>query len=806
MSIRSYVKIKPISEKGAFTDGFNELRKGINRTGAVTESIGKNYVETHKLIKFEKEWLSDKQETDIDTANLEDKDDKKKHRGFLSRFVRMFRRNRRKETENAAEEGEKDADKDVDKKKKEAKGPMKSFLGMITGFLTPIFKFFLAMGVLDWLSKSPEKAQKVFKAIFAIAKFGWAVVGFGINKVMDGLTNLFGKGFDEGPIKRTFRFMGGFLQLASGIAALRFASYMVMPWKLITDVNRLRSVFGAQADQQGEAEAQAAWRKKGYKDRKTGVIYTEKEYKTMRKSARRAGKDNAFQQRVGPTVKQRGRNVKAGALKKWRKGKGIIGKKMKGIGGKLSSPGMMKGVAVLGGVSRIATGIQSGEDATEAVGAGIGQAAGGMLGAAAGTALLGPFLGPFAPIVGNAIGSFLGEWVGKTFLPLIKPLFEPIGRMFKMYWTIVSGLMKETGYWDFLSTLFKFIGKLGEWLMSIMGPLGNFIKVVMGPAISLIGKIIGMVIGAVKNMIAFAANPIGFAWRVIRGKDPGANVDLAEEKSKGGEVKIVKRYVPVFYAAAGGAIKLVKTLSGGGDPGPVRITDYVGRPTPDQYVYSWQEYRSKHIEKTLNGEVVDTSSSEEYEEYLGSIDLHQLMKHNKDIMDELIALKKAKPHNTIRDILPGGELDGKIHPRILYPILNNSVAAKLTEKRIEREYKQFLKDYDLVYTDSEGNRKVRAYSIYNENFSEGGETPVVPTPEPSIHHTGVPTNIQMEMMVKDRDAAKEMTEYHFSEEAMDDIAPQVITITRKVLQPIINNQGSGATKVVYTKPSPMLSC
>ena len=105
MSIRSYVKIKPISEKGAFTDGFNELRKGIKRTGAVTESIGKNYVETHKLIKFEKEWLSDKQETDVDTANLEDKDDKKKHRGFLSRFVRMFRRNRRKETENAAEEG-----------------------------------------------------------------------------------------------------------------------------------------------------------------------------------------------------------------------------------------------------------------------------------------------------------------------------------------------------------------------------------------------------------------------------------------------------------------------------------------------------------------------------------------------------------------------------------------------------------------------------------------------------------------------------------------------------------------------------
>jgi hypothetical protein len=218
--------------------------------------------------------------------------------------------------------------------------------------------------------------------------------------------------------------------------------------------------------------------------------------------------------------------------------------KGKNIGKGLMKPGAQKGLAVVGGISRIASGIAMGEDKTQAVGAGIGQAAGGMIGAAAGTALLGPFLGPFAPIVGNAIGSFLGEWVGKTFLPVIKPLFEPIGKMFRMLWDLVKGLMKETGYWDFLGTLFKFVGKLGQWLMTILAPLGNFIKIVMGPAISLIGKIIGMVIGAVKNMIAFAANPIGFAWRVIRGKDPGANVDLSEEKAEGGEVKIVKRNVP----------------------------------------------------------------------------------------------------------------------------------------------------------------------------------------------------------------------------------------------------------------------
>ena len=788
MSIRSYVKIKPISEKGAFTDGFNELRKGINRTGAVTESIGKNYVETHKLIKFEKEWLSDKQETDIDTANLEDKDDKKKHRGFLSRFVRMFRRNRRKETENAAEEGEKDADKDVDKKKKEAKGPMKSFLGMITGFLTPIFKFFLAMGVLDWLSKSPEKAQKVFKAIFAIAKFGWAVVGFGINKVMDGLTNLFGKGFDEGPIKRTFRFMGGFLQLASGIAALRFASYMVMPWKLITDVNRLRSVFGAQADQQGEAEAQAAWRKKGYKDRKTGVIYTEKEYKTMRKSARRAGKDNAFQQRVGPTVKQRGRNVKAGALKKWRKGKGIIGKKMKGIGGKLSSPGMMKGVAVLGGVSRIATGIQSGEDATEAVGAGIGQAAGGMLGAAAGTALLGPFLGPFAPIVGNAIGSFLGEWVGKTFLPLIKPLFEPIQKMFGMWMGLIKQVAEETGITEFLGTFFKFVGEIGKVLFNIIGWIMKPIQWLLGGALKVLGGVISFIIKAAKNIFAFMINPIGFAWKVIRRKDPGKDVKL-EEFGDGGEMVITK----------GKPARKLQSFAGGG---PTRISLTNEDIEPPQFVYSHQRFTSKITEYVKNGELVELKKEKEFYEVMGSIYYHILMKHNDDILGKLISMKLLKPHHTIRDVVEGSAAN-HIKPEILYPIFKQSKAQKLSDEESRERTKAFYKRHNLEIGES----------WVADNFAKGGEVKTKPIKSvykvPQLAMGGnVPDLGDIEAMTETRDM--QLKEFQYKNERDTDmenlvLPPRIVTIQSTV--PIINNIAAGNRATpIYSTPSPLFTC
>ena len=85
--IRSYVKIKPIKDDGAFGANFNEVRKGINRTGSVTENIGNNLVETHKLIQFEKDWLRDKQDKEVD----DDKDDEKESLQGFKRWFKGFR-------------------------------------------------------------------------------------------------------------------------------------------------------------------------------------------------------------------------------------------------------------------------------------------------------------------------------------------------------------------------------------------------------------------------------------------------------------------------------------------------------------------------------------------------------------------------------------------------------------------------------------------------------------------------------------------------------------------------------------------
>ena len=525
--IKSYVKIKPIKDDGAFGANFNEVRKGINRTGVVTENIGNNLVQTHKLIQFEKDWLRDKAEKE----ESDDKGDEKESKGAFRRWFKGFKdmfRIQRREKSTKDEELDKVEDQGANFGKK-TKETVKSGLELLGGFLTPIFKWLVGMAALKWMSdpENAKKAEKVFKLIGAIAKFAWKIGKWGIGLIMAGLTKVFGVFENSGsPIKKGFKFLFGAFQLFAGFKTLQ---YLLNPLKVISDAKKLTSLFQGNAEKEVEFKKQEQWRKFGYKDRETGKIYTEKEYKAQKKSVERQQKklrargQNAQADKVGAKFNSRVKNPT-----KLQKGKNF--------GKQMMKPGMQKGLAVAGGLTRMASGIAMGEDKTTAVGAGLGQAAGGMLGAAAGTALLGPFLGPFAPIVGNAIGSFLGEWIGKTFLPMIKPLFEPIQKAFKMWWTIIKGVADETGITEFLGTFFKFVGQIGKMMFDILGWIMKPLTWVLGGAIKILGGVISFVLKAAKNIFAFMVNPIGFAWKVIRGKDPGKDVKL-EEMSKGGIVK-----------------------------------------------------------------------------------------------------------------------------------------------------------------------------------------------------------------------------------------------------------------------------
>ena len=527
--IKSYVKIKPIKDDGAFGANFNEVRKGINRTGVVTENIGNNLVQTHKLIQFEKDWLRDKAEKE----ESDDKGDEKESKGAFRRWFKGFKdmfRIQRREKSTKDEELDKVEDQGANFGKK-TKETVKSGLELLGGFLTPIFKWLVGMAALKWMSdpENAKKAEKVFKLIGAIAKFAWKIGKWGIGLIMAGLTKVFGVFENSGsPIKKGFKFLFGAFQLFAGFKTLQ---YLLNPLKVVSDAKKLTSLFQGNAEKEVEFKKQEQWRKFGYKDRETGKIYTEKEYKAQKKSVERQQKklrargQNAQADKVGAKFNSRVKNPT-----KLQKGKNF--------GKQMMKPGMQKGLAVAGGLTRMASGIAMGEDKTTAVGAGLGQAAGGMLGAAAGTALLGPFLGPFAPIVGNAIGGFLGEWIGKTFLPMIKPLFEPIQKAFKMWWTIIKGVADETGITEFLGIFFKFVGQLGSMLFKILGTIMKPLTWLLGGAIKVLGGIINFIIGAAKKVWAVITTPFKVARMIATGRWNRVGQDVKmEEMSKGGIVK-----------------------------------------------------------------------------------------------------------------------------------------------------------------------------------------------------------------------------------------------------------------------------
>ena len=783
MAIKSYVKIKPIKDDGAYSGSFNQIRKGINRTGSVMTSIANNNIETHKLVRFEKDYLRKTYKVESTEVKKEDKEKVSIFQKWSKGFKDMFKLQKRNKKEDEAEKKEK-----PEEEKKEGglgkglKKTAKSFFGQLSGFLTPIFTFFVKMALFKWLTDpdNVKKAQKVFQLFVSIGKFVFWLAGGVVGMIGGGLTKLFGN--DETGIKKGFSQVFGFFQLLAGLAGLR---YLLNPLKLFTDGKKLFGLFNKTNEAEVTWQKQEQWRKFGYKDKETGKIYTEKEYKAQKKSVERQQKklkaqgkhDQAnrvgskFNNRVNnPTKLQRGKNV----------------------GGKLLKPGAQKGIAAVGGITRIASGIASGEDATQAVGAGVGQAAGGMIGAAAGTALLGPFLGPFAPIVGNAIGGFLGEWVGKTFLPLIKPLFEPIQKMFSMWFGLVKQIAAETGITEFLGTFFKFVGEIAKVLFNIIGWIMKPIQWLLGGAIKVIGGVIGFVIKAAKNIFAFMINPIGFAWKIIRRKDPGKDVKL-EEFGDGGEMVVAK----------GKPARKLQSFAGGG---PTRISLTAEDVEPPQFVYSHTKFTTKITEYIKNGELVELKKEKEFYEVMGSIYYHILLKEHDDILGKLISMKLLKPHHTIRDVIEGSAAN-HIKPEILYPVFKESKAQKLSDEESRERTKAFYKRHNLKVGES----------WMADNFAKGGEIKKLAKGGLvkgifNVPHMSQGGNVaqagDIRAMTESRDAVLKQFQYHKEKQTdLEDIVlpPRTVVVNTKV--PVINNVAVGtSSRAVYTTPSPMFTC
>jgi murein DD-endopeptidase MepM/ murein hydrolase activator NlpD len=502
LNVRNFISVKTNAD-----DPFRPYVKAINRIGHVTEGVGKNLREIGILIEFQNNWLDSY--TKRTTTKLEKKDKNKQNQESLAEKVKKklenFLRDRRSEekTEKLGDRSVEEGTKEALKKEGKKLGFLEQLLTSIGKFLEPIVKGFLLYNALNWIAKADSgQLNGAVKTLYSLAKFAYKVTSFGIGKVMDGVANTVGS-FKENALARTFRFLIGAVEILVGVAALKGAQYLLMPWKILTDANFILKTFSDFGKLKKETEAQIELRKTGYRDKDTGRIYSKEEYDAIKKSAQRADKKRAkragkgfesslYQDAIDARFQGQYHSRKKGRLSKLRQ-RGRIAKVKAGRGlsklGQsgidfLGTPKAMKfakiggGVmSVFGGVNRAVTGLAEGERASSAVGAGIGSAAGGIAGAVAGGALL-PFLGPLGPIVGSAIGSFLGEFIGKEFVPLMEPIFAPIGRYFSMIGKFlqmsVGGIAEEYG--QYFNRLMSAFGRIAEVLSASGSKIMNLYK------------------------------------------------------------------------------------------------------------------------------------------------------------------------------------------------------------------------------------------------------------------------------------------------------------------------------------------
>ena len=295
-------------------------------------------------------------------------------------------------------------------------------------------------------------------------------------------------------------------------------------------------------------------------------------------------------------------------------------------------------------------------------------------------------------------------------------------------------------------------------MFDILGWIMKPLTWLLGGAIKLIGKSISFIISAAKNIFAFMVNPIGFAWKIIRGKDPGKDVKL-EEMSKGGALQAA-------------------FLSGYAEGGKYTMGYRMGQITPDQYVYNFQKFTSKTVVK--GDQLIE--ESKDFTELGGSIEVQDLIDHKEQLLSHPL-LKAFK----IADII---NRKTGLPPEVLFPILMESDAQKATYKKMDAAIALDIKKMEAKFGKGKG------WSWYDESFSEGGE-----------FRSGTLSDSQIFEMTEKRDAMHDQFKYKNQRDNDAEMMMQApIVITKQVTTPVINTKSSGHIIPVVASPSPMFTC
>ena len=175
---------------------FKSITSGMNSLGASMNGIA---LQVEAMTQAMKDRVSAKikgdaitKKAEVSAEKLEDAREKKK----TAEEKRRENKKKREELEDKSEKKEKKAGSQVVQNFKEAaKGAFGGFLGAIARFLGGIFKIFIAFAALDWISKNPDKVQKLVEGLAAIGKFVFKITSFLVGSAFDGLVK-----FMENPI------------------------------------------------------------------------------------------------------------------------------------------------------------------------------------------------------------------------------------------------------------------------------------------------------------------------------------------------------------------------------------------------------------------------------------------------------------------------------------------------------------------------------------------------------------------------------------------------------------------------------
>jgi len=250
--VRKFIKINPVRATEPYGKQIRAQTIAYNRLGGTLTGIGQNLANITNMMEFQNEFLTesflkkkkeDKEEVDKQLdERLEIAEDTEREEDF-------------KEDQLAEEAQEVDEDEENKEGLEEAKkAPKKKFSWMeaflkpfapLFGFLKATVGTFIKYKFLKWVGD--PKNQKTMKVFFSfmksLFKMVFGLVKFGSNQIMTGIGNVFGnKDPGQSNLDKAFEGMFGILRIIGGMASFWLASRMLMPWKLLSDINAMRTI------------------------------------------------------------------------------------------------------------------------------------------------------------------------------------------------------------------------------------------------------------------------------------------------------------------------------------------------------------------------------------------------------------------------------------------------------------------------------------------------------------------------------------------------------------------------------------